>query len=61
MINTKSPGSGPRPCSGVAPGLDDTVFLLNCYDVWSATPPGPLPCRFGAASPGETGPEMPPD
>jgi len=23
----------------------DTLFLLNCYDVWSATPPRGCDCR----------------
>ena len=48
-MNKIPEGSGSRPCSDAAPGLDDTAFLLNCYDVWSATPPGPLPCHAGEA------------
>ena len=52
-------GSGPRTCSDTAPGLDDTAFLLNCYDVWSATPPGPLACHAGEAMSDEADPESP--
>lgn len=50
-------GSGSRPCSGAAPGIDDTAFLLNCYDVWSATPPGPLPCHAGEDMTDQADPE----
>ena len=42
---------GMAPRDSAEPGIDDTAYLLNCYDVWSATPPGLLPCHPGEAMP----------